>query len=105
MGFESEVTGIVRVNFSTRYHHLELITSIRRKEWVVVAPDNKDRRLSDLQIVLPFWVLGNIVPVLIKQFDLDPIIARAVEERLVECPGVGIDSILARRAMGVLKLC
>ena len=40
--------------------------------------------------------------ILIEQLDLNAVVARSVEQRLVEYPGIGVDPVLARDPIYIL---
>ena len=78
--------------------------AIGGEDGVVPAPDHERWGLVGAEVRLPRWIQGRVGAVVVKQLQLDRLVAGTVLEILIRGPGVGADGLRVAGAVGVLPL-
>ena len=85
--FECKVSGIVEVNLGVRIVTPESLCTRRQKEWIVLAPDRKQRRLLRSEILLELRVKRDIACVVQEKVELNLVIPGPSQQRRIESVG------------------
>ena len=80
VGFQREVAGVVKVNFSAGVITPESLGTAREKERVVLAPDCEQRRPLDAEVFLKPRVERDIAGIIEKQIQLNLIVTWASQQ-------------------------
>src|SRR5262249_3503891 len=102
--FQREVAGIKQVELDRLEFSLVGFGPSRRKDLVVLAPDNQHRWLVLPEVLLPLRIERRVTPVAEKQVKLDFVIAFAIQQILVCGPAVRRDEFGMRDAVNVLPV-
>ena len=90
---EGEVPGVEQVKLQVLQVALVGLGAGGREDLVVLSPDDQRRRLVLAEVCLPLRIERRIAAVAVEQGELDLVVARPVEQRLVDVPGVGADRL------------
>ena len=84
VGFQCEVAGVVEMHLSVRVVALERFRARGQKEWIVLAPYGKQRRLLGAEIFLELGIQRDVAGIVQKEVKLDLVIAWPRQQRGVE---------------------
>src|ERR1700759_2198720 len=102
LGLQREMAGIDEVNLGVRIVAAEGFGARRQEERIVLAPDREQVGGMLAEVGLKLGIQRHVRRVVEKQIELDLVIARAVEQRLIQRVGFRRDHRGVMRAMGVL---
>ena len=103
MGFESEVSGVEKLDGGVWVVALECLGAGRDEVGVVLAPDGEQRRLRFAEVLLEFGVELYVVGVVEEEIELDVHVAGARDQSGVEGVAFGRDHVGVGDAVGVLR--
>ncbi len=70
---------------------LECLSTLWPKKRIIFAPHNQRRGLVGAKILMLVWILFQVCPVVVEQFQLGSRILWAIEKGLIEIPVVRVD--------------
>ena len=94
--------GVEQMEFEILQIAFIWISAFRRKNRIVLSPDNQSRRLIFAEICLPLRIKRRVRAVTVEKLELNVLVARAIHQSLVERPGVGRNAIRVAHAVRVL---
>jgi hypothetical protein len=83
------VAGVEEMNLGVREVTSEGARAVRPEDLVVLAPHDEGRRLVIAEVLLESRILVDVEAIVAEQRELDVLVARTIEQRLVEHPRVG----------------
>ncbi|EGX99514.1 hypothetical protein AZA_38179 [Nitrospirillum viridazoti Y2] len=104
MGFQREVAGVQQMHLGVGVVPAIGVSTRRQEEGIVTAPDGQQRRPLFREIGLEGGVEGDVAGVVQEQVQLDFVVARAAQQRMVQHIGLRGHRALIRHAVGVLPL-
>ena len=101
---QREMAGVEEMKLQVGQIALVRMRAIGGENLVVLAPDDQRRRLMLAEISLDGGIERQVGPVVVEEVELDLVVARAIEQRLVVDPIVGRDAADVGDAVRVLEL-
>ena len=104
MGFEREVSCVEEMDFDVGVVALERLGAGRQEKGIMLAPDGEEGRPVGGEVRVEFRIKRDIARIVQEEIELDLVITRARQKRVIEPIGFRRDRRLVGNAVDILPL-